>query len=142
MARQPGRERESCRRGRKKCWLCVGGSGSVCICSLNPDPSTQYWGKLELQFKFTLDSSVTLTGYCCRSCTQTDTFALFLSCFPPSVPVDHTHSRKHTHSDRCSLSGAKGIFSVCAELTFIPQEADTVIVGHGQRLVCGCPDIF
>lgn len=32
--------------------------------------------------------------------------------------------------------------SLCAELTFIPGEVDTVMVGHVQKVSHSCPDVF
>lgn len=94
---------------------------------------------------------MTPTGYLHRFCTQIDTHAhtrshalLPLSQRLTLVPEAYTHSRAYTHSDRCSLSRAKGFpfGSLCAELTFIPPEVHTVMFGCGQKSNHGCPGVF
>ncbi len=64
----------------------------------------------------------------------------------PSLCPRGLHSFQSIHSLRqVFLVRSKGFFpfgSLCAELTFIPQEVDTVMVGSGQKFSHSCPGVF
>lgn len=88
---------------------------------------------------------MTQSRYLHKFCARTYTCICSLTCFPPSLSQRLTLIPEYTLTQTgvpCQKQRVFPFGSLSAELTFIPRDVDTVMVGHGQKFSHSCPGIF